>query len=96
MEHKHEPILQLDGRILCRTCGELLPSMEEKGTIVSSRVRAIGILTELAIAGHYQASYSEDGFPVYGRTMPDGSREEVTAKQNNKRSFRVFRRIISA
>lgn len=96
MTHEHEPNVQLDGKIRCRTCGETLPSMEEKGTIVSSRVRANGILTELAIAGHYQASYNEDGFVVYGRDKPDGGREEVTAKKINKRAFRVIRRIISA
>lgn len=94
MVHEHEPNLQLDGKIRCRTCGETVPSMEEQVGIVTSRVRANRILEEIAVAGHYQAKAYEEGFVIYGRDS-NGSREEVTAKRINERSYRIIRRTIT-
>ena len=94
MEHKHEPIIQLDGLIKCRTCGEILSSMEEEITRVSSARRVIKVLQEIAVAGKYRASSFAGEFVVYSRDR-NGNREEVTGQKISERNYRIFKRTIS-
>ena len=95
MGHEHEPMVMLDGMIRCRTCGELLPRMEETISLVSSQRRANRIVQEIAVAGHYQANALEDGFVVYSRRK-NGSQEEITVQKLSERNYRIVKRLISA
>jgi len=91
MKHEHDPILQLDGIIKCRTCGVMLSNMEEEITTVTSRRRAEKVLQELAVAGGYRASGFDDGFVVY-RIEKNGNEEEVTAKKKEGVGYKVVKR----
>ena len=93
MTHKHDPIEQLDGLIKCRTCGELLPSMEETIAQVDSAVKVNRILQEIAVAGHYKALTFEDGFVVYARDKGN-NREELAVKKLSKRNYQVLKRVV--
>ena len=94
MCHEHEPMVMLNGTIRCRTCGEILPRMEETISLVSSQRRANRILQEIAVAGHYQANTFEDGFVVYSRSN-NGNREELTVQKLSERNYRIVKRLIS-
>ena len=94
MKHEHDPVLMLDGLIKCRTCGKILPSMEEEISIVTSRRRAEKILQEIAVAGSYQADKFENGFVVYSKEY-NNYREEVTAQKTEGTGYRVLKRFIS-
>ena len=93
-EHQHEPLIQLGGLIRCKTCGKLLPSMEEEITKVSSARRVVKVLQEIAVAGKYRAVSFEKEFVVYSRDK-NGSREEVTGEKLGERHYRVFKRTVS-
>ena len=93
-EHEHEPLIGLGGIIKCRTCGEILPSMEEEITKVSSSKRVRSILEEIAVAGRYRAYSFEGEFVVYSRDR-NGLREEITGEKLSERNYRIFKRTIS-
>ena len=94
MEHKHEPLVQLDGLIKCRICGELLPYAEEEICKVSSAMRVRRVLEEIAVAGEYTADSYEKGFIVYSKKQ-NGIIEEVTGEKLSDRNYRVYKRLIS-
>lgn len=95
MEHVHEPVVQLNGLIVCRTCGKQLSKAEEQITIVSSYRSANKVLEEIAVAGHYTAdSFNNHNFVVYSRQV-NNNREEVTVEKISNRSYRVLKRIIT-
>ena len=94
MQHEHDPEIQLNGLIKCRTCGEPLLSMEEEITKVSSAIRVVRVLQEIAVAGKFRASSFEGDFVVYARDR-NGNREEITGQKLNERSYRIFKRTIS-
>ena len=90
MEHKHEPIISLDGQIKCRTCGKILPFFEEELAKVSSAIRLRRILEEIAVAGNYTAISFHRGFVVYSKKI-DNLREEVTGEKVANREFRIYK-----
>ena len=94
MEHKHEPLVQLDGMIKCRTCGIILPYAEEEICKVSSAMRVRRVLEEIAVAGGYYAASYEQGFIVYSKKQ-DGIVEEVTGEKLSDRNYRVYKRMVS-
>ena len=94
-EHKHDALVSLDGIIRCRTCGEILPSMEEILTKVQSQRRAKRILEEIAVAGKYRAVNHIGGFVIYSRDR-NGLTEEVTARRVNEKEFNIVKTIISS
>lgn len=93
-EHEHEEMLQLDGTIRCRTCGEILHTLVESIAIVNSHKRASRILEEIAVAGRYTANHFGKDFVVYARDR-NSNREEVTAEKIADRTFKVYRRILA-
>ena len=93
-EHKHEALVRLDGFIQCKTCGQILPSMEETISKVNSATRAIRVLSEIAVAGKYRAYSFDKGFIIYSKEK-DGLREEVTAEKIADREYRIYKRISS-
>lgn len=94
MNHKHEPILNLDGMVTCRTCGITMEHMEEKITAVGSRKRADRVLQEIAAGGRYEAISIDDGFVLYSR-MNCMNREHLTAQKVSDRYYKVIKRIYS-
>ena len=94
MDHIHDPFLLINNTIRCRTCGEILPNMEEEITKVSSSKRATKVLQEVAVAGRYVARSFEREFVLYTRDT-NGIREEVTAEKLSDRNYRVFKRIVN-
>ena len=93
-EHIHDPLVGLDSLIRCRTCGKILPYMEEELSKVTSAKRARRLLEEIASAGKYTVSSSEGAFAVYSRDK-NGIREEITGKRISARNYRVYKRLIS-
>ena len=94
MEHKHEPIIELDNILRCRTCGKTLEYAEQElGKVVSSKI-ANRMLDELAIQGGFEAASFESGFIVYSKNR-DGIREELTAKKQSDRQFVIIQRYIT-
>ena len=94
MEHKHEPLIGLDGIIKCRTCGQILSSIVETIGRVSSGKRAKRILEEIAVTGKYRATNFKNNFVVYTRSK-DGLTEEITAEKLGERDFIVIKKTIS-
>ena len=93
MKHEHEPNIQLNGMITCRTCGEILPYMEEDIAKVDSALKANRILQELAVAGNYRANSWDSGFVLYSRDK-NANREELAVKKGSKRNYRVVKRVV--
>lgn len=94
IEHEHDPVLQLDGLILCRTCGKFLPYMEEIIAVATSQRRMNLIMQEIAVAGHYVATTFENGYVVYSR-VKDSNQEEIVAKKHGIRSYKIMKRVTS-
>lgn len=93
-EHKHDPMVQLNGIILCRNCGKLLSYAEQEICKVSSALQVNRVLEEIAVAGGYTAASHEKGFIVYSR-VNNGTKEEVTGEKLAERSFRVYKRLMN-
>lgn len=91
-EHKHEALIGTDHLIRCRTCGKLLPSMEETITKVNSGLKAVRVLAEIAVAGKYTASGFNERFVIYSK-VKDNLIEDITATKLKQREFVIFRKI---
>ena len=85
-EHKHEGIIGNDGLIKCRTCGQILPYIEDTISKVVSALRAKRILDEIAVAGNYQAIGFNGDFVIYSKCK-DNLIEEITAEKLKEREF---------
>ena len=94
MTHEHEPIVQLDGIIKCRTCGQTLPYAETELAKVSSARQANRLLDEIAIKGGFTAEAFEGDFIVYSKDK-NGIREELTARKKSERVYIVLQKLIS-
>lgn len=93
MTHNHDPIVQNDGIIKCRTCGEILPCMTETIATTDSAIKANRVLQEIAVAGQYQALSFEQGFVLYARTR-NTNREELCVEKVSPRRYRVCKKTI--
>ena len=91
--HTHEPLISLAGVIMCRTCGETMPSYEEEITRMQSKVRARRTLDEIGASGKYTAISSQDVFVVYGKVNEQFSNlyEKVFVRKLGERSYAVIR-----
>ena len=94
-EHIHEPTITLDGRLICRICGESLKQATEEIASVGSKKTANRILGELAVAGNYYASPYENGFIVFSKTREDGIVEELVGEKFGTRDFRIIKRFLA-
>lgn len=94
MEHEHEPEIQLDGIIKCRTCGQILPYVEQQLAKVSSARMANRLLDEIAIKGGFTAETFEGDFIVYSKEK-NGIREELTARKQSDRVYIILQTLIS-
>ena len=91
MEHRHEPIVTLDGLIKCKDCGKILENTELELAKVNSATMARRLLGEIAVAGKYQVK-SMDGFPVYSREQ-NGILEEITGEKLSARNYRIYKTL---
>lgn len=91
--HTHEPLINLVGKIMCRTCGETMPSYEEEITRMQSKVRARRTLDEIGASGKYTAISSHDVFVVYGKVSEayPNLYEKVFVRKLGERSYAVIR-----
>ena len=94
MSHEHEPLVGLNGLIKCKTCGNILPSVEMTISHVSSAYRARKVLENIASAGKYTIIGFHEDFPVYSKNK-NGIIEEITASKITIRDYRVIKKIIS-
>ena len=86
-EHKHESYISLDNIIRCRTCGQVLPFIEETiGKVVSAK-QAKRVLDEIAVTGKYRAIGFSGGFIIFGKNKDDSLVEEITAEKLKERNF---------
>ena len=86
-EHKHEAYISLDNIIRCRTCGQVLPFIEETiGKVVSAK-QAKRVLDEIAVTGKYRAIGFSGGFIIFGKNKDDSLVEEITAEKLKERNF---------
>ena len=92
MTHKHDPLIKTGSDAVCKTCGDLLPDSEQEIVRVSSTIRAIRTIDEIAVSGKYVANSFDNGFVVYSRDIGD-SREEVSVQPVSARNYRVIKRI---
>ena len=94
MEHIHEPIVQLDGLIKCRTCGAAMPYTEQELGKVSSARMANRLLDEIAVKGEFHADSFDGDFIVYSKDK-DGMREELTVRKESDRVYVILRKLVS-
>ena len=93
-EHEHEPLVGNDNLIRCKTCGQILPSVEMTISHVSSAYRARKVLENIASAGKYTIVGFHEDFPIYSKNK-NGITEEITASKITIRDYRIIKRLIS-
>lgn len=94
--HVHEPVINLTGSIVCRTCGETMTSYEEEITRVQSRKRARRILDEIGASGEYTATGYTDGFMTFGKqndSYPEILYDRVFIRTLGERSYAVVKSV---
>jgi len=94
--HVHEPVINLMGAIVCRTCGETMTSYEEEITRVQSRKRARRILDEIGVSGEYMATGYADGFMTFGKPnddYPEILYDRVFIRVLGNRSYAVVKSV---
>jgi len=89
--HKHEPIVTLDGQLKCMTCGKPLEEAQEEITSLGSRLGAKELLDHMAVDGGYSAGAYENGFIVFSREK-DSITEEITIVRHGLRDYRIVKR----
>ena len=94
MKHIHEPLVSLDNIIKCRTCGQILPYVEQELGKVSSARMANRLLGEIAVKGGFHAGSFDGDFIVYSRDK-DGIREELTVEKKSERVYIILRKLVS-
>ena len=94
MEHKHEPSVDLNGLITCRTCGQILPYAEQELGKVSSAIMANRLLDEIAVKGGFHAESFEGDFIVYSKDN-NGITEEITCRKKSNRVYIIYKKLQS-
>ena len=94
MNHRHEPLVGLDGLIRCKGCGEILEYAEKELAKVSSARMATKVLTKIAYEGGFKMDSIEGEFIVYSKDK-NGIREEVSARKKTDRVYVIVQKFIS-
>ena len=95
MDHKHEPIAQLDGLVKCRTCGIILSNSEQELGRVSSARMAHKILVKIATEGEFVVGGYEDGFVIYKKDRRDGLKELITIRKEAERAYAIIQKLMT-